>query len=40
MNTAERYAKKDGRELYEALRDGRTVPPLIARDPALTIDDA
>ena len=36
MNTAEHY----GRELYEALRDGRTVPPLIAREPALTIDDA
>ena len=27
-------------ELYRALRDGRTVPPLIARHPALTIDDA
>lgn len=27
-------------ELYAALREGRTVPPLIARDPALTIDDA
>lgn len=27
-------------ELYRALRDRRTVPPLIARDPALTIDDA
>ena len=36
MNTAERY----GRELYEALRDGRTVPPLTAREPALTVDDA
>lgn len=36
MNTAERY----GAELYAALRDRRTVPPLIARDPALTIDDA
>ncbi|MDP3675602.1 MAG: fumarylacetoacetate hydrolase family protein [Novosphingobium sp.] len=40
MNTAERYGEKYGRELYEALRDGRTVPPLIARDAALTIDDA
>lgn len=27
-------------ELYQALRERRTVPPLIARDPALTIDDA
>ena len=36
MNTAERY----GAELYEALRDGRTVAPLIARDASLTIDDA
>ncbi len=27
-------------ELYGALRDGRTVPPLIARYPDLTIDDA
>ncbi len=27
-------------ELYAALRERRTVPPLIARDPALTIDDA
>ena len=36
MQTAERY----GAELYHALRDGRTVPPLIARDPSLTIDDA
>lgn len=27
-------------ELYRALRERRTVPPLIARDPALTIDDA
>lgn len=35
MNTAERY----GAELYAALRDRRTVAPLIARDPALTIDD-
>ena len=36
MTVAERY----GRELYEALRDRRTVPPLIAREPTLTIDDA
>jgi len=27
-------------ELYHALREGRTVPPLIARHPELTIDDA
>ena len=27
-------------ELYRALRERRTVPPLIARDPSLTIDDA
>jgi len=27
-------------ELYAALRERRTVPPLIARYPALTIDDA
>lgn len=36
MKTAERY----GAELYHALRDRRTVPPLIERDPSLTIDDA
>lgn len=35
MNTAERY----GAELYAALRERRTVAPLIDRDPALTIDD-
>jgi 2-oxopent-4-enoate/cis-2-oxohex-4-enoate hydratase len=29
-----------GEELYTALRERRTVAPLIARDPALTIDDA
>ena len=29
-----------GRELYAALRDRRTVAPLIARDASLTIDDA
>jgi 2-oxopent-4-enoate/cis-2-oxohex-4-enoate hydratase len=27
-------------ELYAALRDRRTVPPLISREPSLTIDDA
>lgn len=27
-------------ELYQAMRDRRTVAPLIARDPSLTIDDA
>jgi 2-oxopent-4-enoate/cis-2-oxohex-4-enoate hydratase len=27
-------------ELYQALREGRTVPPLMARYPQLTIDDA
>jgi 2-oxopent-4-enoate/cis-2-oxohex-4-enoate hydratase len=36
MNKAERY----GAELYAALRDRRTVPPLIARDPSLTVEDA
>jgi 2-oxopent-4-enoate/cis-2-oxohex-4-enoate hydratase len=29
-----------GSQLYQALRDGRSLAPLIARDPALTIDDA
>lgn len=29
-----------GRRLYEALRDQRTLAPLIERDPSLTIDDA
>jgi 2-oxopent-4-enoate/cis-2-oxohex-4-enoate hydratase len=29
-----------GEELYRALRDRRTVAPLIARDPSLTVDDA
>lgn len=33
-------AKKYGEELYAALRDRRTVPPLIARDPSLTVEDA
>lgn len=32
----DRYA----RELYDALRERKTVPPLIARDPSLSIDDA
>jgi 2-oxopent-4-enoate/cis-2-oxohex-4-enoate hydratase len=35
-DVADRY----GAELYQALRSRSTVPPLIARDPALTIDDA
>ncbi len=29
-----------GAELFSALRNRRVVPPLIARDPSLTIDDA
>lgn len=36
MDTAEQF----GSELFGALREGRTVPPLIARDSDLTIDDA
>lgn len=36
LSKAERY----GQELYSALRERRTVPPLMARDAALTIDDA
>ena len=36
MSKAEKY----GAELYAALRDRRTVPPLIARDADLTVDDA
>ena len=36
MSTAERY----GEELFAALRERRTVPPLIARSEGLTIDDA
>ncbi len=36
MSIAETY----GLELYAALRERRTVAPLIARDAALTIDDA
>lgn len=29
-----------GEQLYRALREGRTLAPLIAREPSLTIDDA
>lgn len=36
MSKAEKY----GAELYAALRDRRTVPPLIARDADLSVDDA
>ncbi len=36
MSKAEKY----GAELYAALRDRRTVPPLIARDADLSADDA
>ena len=36
MSTAEKY----GAELYSALRNRRTIKPLIERDPSLTIDDA
>lgn len=36
MGTPETY----GGELYAAMRGGRTVVPLAARDPLLTIDDA
>lgn len=36
MSTAEKY----GAELFSALRDRRSVDPLIVRDPSLTIDDA
>lgn len=36
MNKADHF----GAELYASLRERRTVPPLIDRDPALTIDDA
>ena len=32
--------KAYGAELFEALRGGHTVPPLIGRDPSLGIDDA
>lgn len=33
-------AASHGEQLYRALREGRTLPPLVARDPSLTIDDA
>lgn len=36
MSSAEKY----GAQLYDCLRERRTVPPLIARDPSLTIEDA
>lgn len=36
MSTHEKY----GAELFAALREQRTVPPLIERDASLTIDDA
>ena len=36
MNKAEHY----GRELYTALRERRTLVPLVEQDPSLTIDDA
>ena len=36
MTTPETY----GAALYDALRARRTIPPLIAQDPSLTIDDA
>jgi 2-oxopent-4-enoate/cis-2-oxohex-4-enoate hydratase len=36
MNKAEHY----GQELYQAMRGRKTVPPLMARDATLTIDDA
>lgn len=29
-----------GKQLFDALRDRRTIPPLIEQDPSLTIDDA
>jgi 2-oxopent-4-enoate/cis-2-oxohex-4-enoate hydratase len=36
MSTAKQY----GAELFEALREGSTVAPLIERDASLTIDDS
>lgn len=36
MQRAERF----GTALYQALRERRTLPPLIAQDPTLTVDDA
>lgn len=38
--TRDTIAALHGEQLYQALRDGRMLAPLIARDPALTIDDA
>jgi 2-oxopent-4-enoate/cis-2-oxohex-4-enoate hydratase len=38
--SSERVAEKYGAELYDCLRQRRTVPPLMTRDPALTISDA
>ena len=36
----EKIAALHGYQFYQALREARTLPPLLARDPALTIDDA
>ena len=38
--SVELVAEKYGAELYDCLRQRRTVPPLMTRDPALTIADA
>lgn len=35
-----KHAEHYGEELYQALRDRRTLRPLIERNPSLTIDDA
>jgi 2-oxopent-4-enoate/cis-2-oxohex-4-enoate hydratase len=41
LTSADRtVAKTYGAGLYEALREGRTIRPLIEQDPSLTIDDA
>jgi 2-oxopent-4-enoate/cis-2-oxohex-4-enoate hydratase len=40
MSTHNSRTAKYGEQLYLALRDRRTVPPLIEQDPSLTIDDA
>lgn len=40
MNNSVPRAEKYGAELYGALRERRTVLPLIARDPALSVNDA
>jgi len=40
MNTSNNRAEKHGAQLYTALRSRKTIAPLIARDPSLTIDDA